>query len=295
MKILITGSGGFIGSRLAAKLVEKNYVVTGLIHEQKIDNSSIKTIYADLTEPNFTIPDEMYDVVFHLAAVTPMEKNKKKIKKVNYDGTITFFNQIKNKTKFFVYVSGLGVFGDVGNQIINEKTPLKPHTDYSKIRLEAQHYLESNCKKNSIPFTVVYLGEVYGNGGWFTSQIVNRLKKGRFKMPKSGEYYRCVVHVDDVVTALIAIAENNAYNESFIITDSSPVLFKDFIFFICDKLGLKHPGSIPIFLAKTVLGGDLVKLLTTSVKTSNEKISKICKFAYPTYKEGIQSVISEIK
>ncbi|MEE8180699.1 MAG: NAD-dependent epimerase/dehydratase family protein, partial [Nitrosopumilaceae archaeon] len=61
MKILITGSGGFIGSRLAANLLEKNYVVTGLIHEQKIDNSSIKTIYADLTEPNFTIPDEMYD------------------------------------------------------------------------------------------------------------------------------------------------------------------------------------------------------------------------------------------
>ena len=114
-------------------------------------------------------------------------------------------------------------------------------------------------------------------------------------MPKSGEYYRCVVHVDDVVTALIAIAENKAYNESFIITDSSPVLFKDFIFFTCDKLGVKHPGNIPTFLAKTVLGADFVKLLTTSIKTSNEKISKICKFAYPTYKEGIQAVISEIK
>jgi len=175
MNILITGSCGFIGSRLAAKLVEKNHVVTGLMHEQKIDNSSIKMINADLTDQNLSIPDEKYDVVFHLAAVTPMEKNKKKIKKVNYDGTVNLFNQIKNKTKFFVYVSGLGVFGDVGNQIINEKTPLKPHTDYSKIRLEAQHYLESNCKKNSIPFTVVYLGEVYGNGGWFTSQIVNRL------------------------------------------------------------------------------------------------------------------------
>ena len=91
-----------------------------------------------------------------------------------------FLIKSKNKTKFFVYVSGLGVFGDVGNQIINEKTPLKPHTDYSKIRLEAQQYLELNCKKNSIPFSVVFLGEVYGNGGWFTSQIINRLKKRTF-------------------------------------------------------------------------------------------------------------------
>lgn len=295
MKVLVTGASGFIGSRLSQKLLENGHSVTGLVNEKILENSKIKTVNADLSDSNFSLPDEKYDIVFHLAAVTPMEKNKKKVKKVNYDGTVNLFNQIKNKTKFLVYISGLGVFGDSKDKIVDESTPLNPDTNYAKIRLEAQRYLEVKCRENSIPITVVYLGEVYGNGGWFTTQIIHRLRKGNFKLPKSGEYYRCVVHVNDVVLSLITIAEKNAINESFVVTDANPVLFKDFINFTCDKLGLKHPGSVPIFLAKAILGGDFVKLLTTSIKTSNTKISKLCKFAYPSYKEGVEAIISQLK
>lgn len=294
MKALITGASGFIGSRLATKLAQKGNIVLALTHNNKIKEPGVKTISADLTSDSFTVPDEKFDVVFHLAAATPMEKNKKLVKKINYDGTVNLFNQIKDKTKFLVYVSGLGVFGDPGNKIVDENTSLEPNTDYAKIRLEAQKFLKTKCMENSIHFTVAYLGEVYGEGGWFTSQIIDRLKKGSFRMPKSGEYYRCFVNVDDVVNALIAIAEKNAFDESFIITDSNPVLFKDFINFTCDKLGVKHPGSVPTFLANTILGGDFVKLLTTSIKTSNAKISKLFSFQYPSYKEGVESVISKL-
>jgi len=73
------------------------------------------------------------------------------------------------------------------------------------------------------------------------------------------------------------------------------VIFKDFVNFVCDELGVKHPGSVPALLAKAVMGGDFMKLLTTSVKTSNAKIAKLCEFIYPSYKEGVHSVISEMK
>ena len=294
MKILVTGVAGFIGSRLAAKLSENGHAVIGLIHEHDTD-LSIQKHKVDLVDSNLSIPNEKYDIVFHLAAITPMEKDKGKIKKVNYDGTVNLFNYLKSRTKFFVYASGLGVFGDPSNRVVDETTPLKPHTDYAQVRLDAQRFLEKNCKDNDIPLTVTYFGEVYGNGGWFESQIIQRLKKGRFKLPKSGEYYRSFIHVDDVVSALVAIAEKNAINETFIVTDSNPVLFKEFINFTCDELGIVHPGSIPTFLAKTVMGGDFVKLLTTSIRTSNAKITKLIQFQYPSYKEGVKAVISQIK
>ena len=295
LDVLVTGAGGFIGSRLAKALVKKGHSVSAIVHENEIHNESLKVFHADFTDSNFSIPEQTYDVVYHLAAASPMEKNKKILKKVNYEGTVNLFEKIKDKTKFLVYTSGLGVFGDADENLIDENSPLNPHTDYTKIRLEAQRYLESHCKENSIPFTVAYLGEIYGDGGWFTSQIIERLKNGKFRLPKSGNYYRCVAHVDDAVSALVAIGEKQKYNDSFIITDSNPVLFKDFINFTCDKLGVKHPGGVPTFLAKAVLGGDFVKLLTTSIKTSNEKISNVYEFHYPSYKEGIEAIISKIK
>ena len=293
MKVLVTGASGFIGSRLVSKLVDRGISVT-CISRSKIQNTSVKTIRGDLAYADIIIPDEKYDVVFHLAAVTPLEKDKKILKSVNYEGTVNLFNLVKDKVKFFVYVSGLGVFGEP-KDVIDEKTPLKPHTDYAKIRLDAQKFLQKECKQKSIPFTVAYLGEVYGNGGWFKSIMVKKIKEGKFRLPKGGNYYRSFVHVDDVISALISIIEKDAFNESFIITDSKPVMLKEFVNSVCDELGVKHPGGVPIFLAKAVLGGDFVKLLTTSIQVSNAKIAKLCDFAYPTYKEGLKEVIAEMK
>jgi len=293
LNALVTGGTGFIGSRLVSKLVDRGIAVT-CIARSSIQNKSVKTIRGDLTYADIPITQEKFDVVYHLAAASPMEKDKKILKSVNYDGVVNLFNLVKDKTKFFIYVSGLGVFGDAKG-IVDEKTPLKPHTEYTKIRLDAQRYLESECKERSIPFTVAYLGEVYGNGGWFKGIMVDRIKKGKFRLPKGGEYYRSFVHVDDVVSALITLIEKDAHNESFIVTDSKPVLFKEFVNFVCDELGVKHPGGVPVFLAKAVLGGDFVKLLTTSIQTSNAKIAKHYELAYPTYQKGVKEVISEMK
>lgn len=295
MAVLVTGATGFIGTKLVDKLTGRGDKVTALVHTGQIQNPKVKVVTGDLTYPDFDFIDDQYDVVYHLAAAWPGEKDKKLQRKINYDGAVNLFSKIKDKTKFFVYVSGLGAFGDTKESMIDENTNPNPNTDYAKIRLEAQKYLEDNCQQNGIPFTVAYLGDVYGNGGWFQSMMIERLKKGSFKIPGSGKYYRSFVHVDDVASALISIAEKNQTNQSFVVTDSNPVMFSEFVGFVCSKLGVKTPGTVPAFLAKTMLGGDFVTLLTTSVKASNSKISKICNIAYPSYQEGVSSVVSEIK
>ena len=94
---------------------------------------------------------------------------------------------------------------------------------------------------------------------------------------------------------MISVLEHKSFGESFIVADSMPITFKEFTNFTADQINAKHPGSVPIFLAKAVLGGDLIKLLTTSMKVSNKKISKIYEFKYPNYKDGIKQIIAELK
>lgn len=293
--ILVTGATGFIGSNLVESLIKKEHKVSSLVRKGKSVHDKSKIITGDLTDKKIDFEDEQYDCVFHLASHTPLEKNKKILHKVNLEGTKNLFNQIKDGTKSIVYVSGLGVYGETGGKIVDESFSYNPNTEFVKTRLEAQKYLESNCKEVGINFSVVHFGDVYGPGGWFYEFLINRLLKNTFRLPKGGEYYKGFVHVEDAVGSMVSILEKNKMNETFIVVDSSPTKFKDFVYYTADAIGSRHPKNVPVFLAKAVLGGDLIKLLTTSMKPSNEKISKIYNFKYPTYKDGIPNVILELK
>ena len=290
MKMLVTGAGGFIGSRLSKKLISEGHDVYGIFHESSCQIDGIQVINADLREDDFDIPDIEFDVVFHLAAATPLVKDKKKQKKINYDGTVNLFNKIKDKTDFIIYASGLGVFGNPKG-IVDEQSPIKPDTDFVKIRLDAQKFLEDSCKENGIGFSVCYFCDVYGDGSWFTEMVVKKLKSGMMKTPGKGDYDKCFIHVEDAVGILVSIAKNNLKDQSYVCADSTSVTFKEFVDYTADKIGTKHPGGVPMFLAKGVLGGDLVKLLTTPMKISNKKVSEIYSFVYPSYKEGINSIL----
>ena len=292
--VLVTGATGFIGSRLVEELINKGYDVTSLIRKGKEGNLKSKIIYGDLTDEKIDFKNLEFDCIFHLASHTPLEKNKKILEKVNFDGTKNLFDEIKSKTKSIIYISGLGVYGETGDVIVDENQKYNPNTDFVKIRLDTEKYLKENSDKHKIDFAVVHFGDVYGPDGWFYEMLIKRLKKNTFRMPKGGKYYKGFVHVDDAVGSMIAVLENKRFNESFIVADSNPVTFKEFANFTADQINAKHPGSVPMFLAKAILGGDLIKLLTTSMKVSNKKISEIYEFKYSNYKEGIKQIISEL-
>ena len=293
-KVLITGANGFIGSRLVQEL-EKRSQVFSLVRNKKNASPRSKIILADIADANLQLTHEKFDVVYHLASLTPHEKNKRKLEQVNYQGTKNFFEAIKNKTRSFVYVSGLTVFDSKYKQI-DETIPINPDTYYTQLRVMAQRYLETQCKKNNIGYVTAYVGDiVYGNGGFFMSDMISRLKRNRFRIPGNGMYFKNYIHIDDVVGALIAIREKNNTDQSFIITGSNPAPFKEFVYFISSQLGIKNPGNVPKFLAKIVIGKDIVDLLTRSSQASNRKISKIYNFKYPRYQDGIREIFCNNK
>jgi nucleoside-diphosphate-sugar epimerase len=289
-RILVTGATGFIGSRLAQKLFDSGTNVTILARKNQ-ENSPFKIIVNDLTNPNLQF-EQKFDVVCHLASVTPLEKNKKIIQSVNYDGVRNLFSAVSG-AKLFVYISGLAVFDPIYEKI-TETTSKKYDTEFIKTRIKAQEFLEENCAKSGMNLSVAYLGDiVYGNGGFFKSMIIDRMQKGTFRIPGNGNYLKNFIHVDDVVGALIAIIQK-AETDSYILTDSQPVSFIEFLNYLSNNLGVKKPKTVPSTLAKLVLGSDAIKLLTRSASASNQKILQIYDFKFPSYKEGLSNLLPKL-
>jgi nucleoside-diphosphate-sugar epimerase len=309
--VLVTGAAGFIGSSLVQSLEKSgNNTILALIRKDGsrlpgnasgfCNSGRVQVVSGDLTEPaslNFDSDSRMFDVVFHLAAVTPETRfGNNRLRDVNLAGTKNLFDTVRQRTKHFVYISGVAVFEPSNNadRLINEESPKARQMEYLKTRLAAEDYLRENCAKAGIDFTVVYLPDiVYGNGGNFKRIFLEQISKGKFRIPGSGDYHVNFIHLEDAVNILVTVAKrrSEAANQTYIASDSNPAPFREFVNFTADELGAKHPGSAPLFLAKAVAGSDLIKMLTRDTRASNKKISGLYDFRYPTYRTGIPNVV----
>src|SRR5574341_475044 len=153
--VLITGASGFIGARLVDRLADQNrsdkhhLEVKALIRHNTMRrssnlkpdrngrcfNSGIEFYMGDLTDKaslRFE-QDSQFDVIFHLAALTPEGRQSQEIlQRVNVDGTKNLFDAVCDRTRHFIYVSGVSVF-ETNNQnerVVNEESPKNSNIGY---------------------------------------------------------------------------------------------------------------------------------------------------------------------
>ncbi len=309
MKALVTGATGFIGLRLVGRLLRDGGEVTCLVrsHDKIPILKAVgvqKCVVADITDRE-KVMKALYgidvDVLFHLAALNPLMRNRRAQYDVNIGGLRNLIDAIATRVGRVVYAQGMGIFGDTRGSIVDENSPYRPETWFTRLRSEAERILWDASRYHGFSIVIAILGDVYGNGGWFNNILVKGLiKRGtfRFMIPGSGDYYRCFIHVDDAVEALAIMAEvERARNERFIVCDDEPCRFKEFVYYTADTLGVKRPSTIPLWLARLLLGSDIIDTLTASVKASNMKAKSVLnlRLRYPDHRVGVRSVINEIK
>ncbi len=300
--VMITGAAGFIGSRLVERFLEMSELgsITALSHKATIQHkqdSKLTHWVGNVLERQSMQFKKDFDAVYHLAALKPLERNMEMLRRVNYDGTVNVFESVRERTRAFIYVSGAAIFSRPaeGGMVIDEGSPKSADTEYVRIRLEAERFLRDSCRDSGVDFAVVYMPDiVYGNRGEFRSMFLERMRAGKFMVAGSGHYVRPLVHLDDAVDFLVRILEIGRANDSFIVADSDPVPFREFVNYIADLLSVRRPSTVPAILAQLVLGKDLTKMLTRSVPMiSNAKMTRIYDLQYPSYKEGIAEVVSQ--
>ncbi len=171
-KILITGAGGFIGSHLAEKLVDKGADVTALIRYTSsgrtgwIDSfaqeskQELKIVFGDIRDSDICLKAvEGNDYIFHLAAQIAIPYSyiaPRDFLQVNGLGTANMLQAARTcRIKKFLHVSTSEVYGTAQYVPIDEKHPQVAQSPYSASKIAADKIVESFNLSFGLPAVTV--------------------------------------------------------------------------------------------------------------------------------------------
>lgn len=221
MKILITGTEGYIGARAAPILAARGHDVVGLdagfYREGSLYVDPVgapmapRTFFKDLR--TVTAKDfEGFDAVVHLAELSndPLGENRPEITfKINHEGSVNIAKLAKQAgVARFVYASSCSVYGvGSGEDFLDESSPTNPQTAYAKCKVNVERDVMLLADSE---FCVSFLrnATAYGPSPRMRFDIVlNDLcalawTKKHIAMVSDGSPWRPIVHIEDIIEAI---------------------------------------------------------------------------------------------
>ena len=198
MKIIVTGSSGFIGTNLVKKLRELKHKVTELDIINGIDITKweqIKNVSG-------------FDVLIHLAArifVPDSYKFPREMYNLNIGGTLNVLELCRINNAKMVYASSY-VYGVPQYLPIDEKHPTAAFNPYCRSKLISEDLCRSYNKDFGVPIVIFRPFNIYGKGqneNFLIPLILSQLKKtGKISL-KDPRPKRDFIHVDDAVAAYV--------------------------------------------------------------------------------------------
>ncbi len=310
MKILVTGSSGFIGFHLCKFLLSKNYEVIGIDNHNNYYSISIKNKRLSILKKKnkfkfFKINlinekklDEIFkryspNIVFHLAGqpgVLYSFKNPKSYYLNNEKATKSLCKISKKyKIKKFLLGSSSSVYGDQKKFPIKENAKLNPKNVYAKTKLKSEKIVNRTFKKSKTDFIIFRFFTVYGSYGRPDMFIHKFLKNIKFKklnkIYNSGLNFRDFTFVGDVVKVLEKSINLKTNNSIINICRSRPILTQNLI----DIILKYYPVKNALIKKTKPVKGEMFK-----THGNNNKLRKIFgKIKFTDIEIGLKNTIKD--
>jgi nucleoside-diphosphate-sugar epimerase len=199
MKILITGSTGFLGKSLVQLMIKKKlYFITRKKNKKK---NNFYCNLQNLKKIKNIINILKPDVIINLAAEVDFTKKTNTMHRVNSLVPKIFAQYCKKNNKYLIQASSISVNGI--HSLYNHKTKLKPANSYGKTKLLGEKYIQ----KIKCNYSIIRFAGIYGKGGPshlginnFINQAIN---KEQIIFSGNAKSKRNYVFVKDAAKAII--------------------------------------------------------------------------------------------
>ena len=279
-KILITGATGFIGQQLLSYLNLSKQVDSRDVSSIKIISRTIhpnyETIVCDLQCEN--IPDDIMDdvdTVFHLAGyahdLQEPSKSKNLYHTLNVGATIRLAElAVKSGVKHFVFISSVKAGGKLfTNKCANEMDQGMADNIYGQTKREAEIKLLNIARNSNMHVTIIRPSLVYGpNVKGNLRLMLSNINKGLFPPLPDTQNRKSMIHVNDLVRAIMLVAKDERANgEIFIVTDGKPYSSRDIYKAMCVIVGKAVPKW---YVSKFII--DIAAKINPKIKYKLDKL-----------------------
>lgn len=223
-KVLILGSGGFLGSCLYENFLRAgHYEVCGLSRAQ-----------LDLTSEESA--PKLYNLVGRDAVIIMTASSLAKDKSYHsFHREIAMFNNIANpellcRVKHFILVSSTVIYGHHSDALITESSPVNPYDIYSTAKLIGELIFKRACADCRVGLTILRPGILYGRGDYKSPlfQFVRKVYSGRAIELYGDDSTRLVwLHKLDAWRAVRSIVDDFKTGDYNIISDGNGISLEE--------------------------------------------------------------------
>lgn len=229
MNVFLTGATGYIGSRVADRLLGRGDSITALTRNntarQKLEKQGMNVVISDLAQPESFIPAaKQADAIIH----TAFNHSGDFFEEVDHEKNAVdaILTALKGSNKKLITTSGSGVLGDTGNKPAEEFFPVDwefPASVRAKMEIACTSAADEGVHTCVLRLPVL----VYGNGkSQFIPALINSAKHNQtsYYVGDGSNRLSCV-HVEDAadlyVLALDKAPAGSLYNVANDMTVSS--------------------------------------------------------------------------
>jgi UDP-glucose 4-epimerase len=230
MRVLVTGGGGFIGSHVVDRLIERGDTprIFDLSASPYHSPLEVETFTGSITDPaNLDLAMRDCDAVIHLAAVADVGHvlaDPVLAEEVNTRGTLNVLEAAcRAKVGRVVYGSTTWAYSDCVEQEVDEETPIPaPRHLYTATKLAGETYCAGYAELYDLESTVLRFGIPYGpraRAAGVVAKFTDLAFEGKpLTIAGDGSTTRSFIYVEDladgIVAALAPEAAGRTYNLS---------------------------------------------------------------------------------
>jgi nucleoside-diphosphate-sugar epimerase len=235
MKYFLTGATGFIGARVARKLVDAGHeaivVARNPAKAQDLAELGIAVHKGDVTDKeSMRAPMQGVDGVFHIAGWYKVGvKDTREGEQINIVGTRNVLELMRELgIPKGVYTSTLAINSNTHGQLVDETYHYHgPHlSEYDRTKWAAHYQVADPMIDAGLPLVIVMPGLVYGPGDTSSVQtmLVQYLQRKLPVLPKQTAF--SWAHVDDIARGHILAMDKGKAGESYIIAGPTHTLIE---------------------------------------------------------------------